>query len=251
MKKLIFSLMVTVMVASMSMAARKGEVTLVMVPRDDLAVRVGMDIANRYPTLLVSYKIMPNGLSLHGWTGKEWVKISAADFQDGNFFRTGPDSALVVEEEGAPLPEESLPSVEWSDAVYKVTTTEARPLLHLIGQYYDFKYKDWQWFSENYKISMEAINPEGLNVAWYHKRFGDNLKKSPVAGNDLQYWEAVRHPETIMAEEEPMVETNETEIVEQPEMEMPEDPDVNPLTNAAPAAVVLGAGDAEEAQATE
>lgn len=247
MKKLIFALVAGGMMVSIVSASRKDEVTLVMIPRDDSVRRVGLDIANRYPTLLVSYKIQPNGVSLHGWNGKEWVNISLDDFQGGDFFRTGPDSALVIEEEGVPVPETLIPPAGWCDAAYRITTTEKRPLLHLVGQYYDFKHKDWQWFSENYKMSMEAINPEGLNVSWYHKRFGDNLKKGPVAADDLQYWVAIRHPEPVMAEEEAVSETNAVESAGQPEMELPDDPGVNPLTNAAPAAVVLGAGDAEEA----
>ena len=243
MKKSILSFVAVLMVvASTVSAARKGEVTLVMVPREDSVVRVGLDIANRFPTLLVSYKVMPNKLaSLHGWTGKEWVDISLDDFHVGNFFRTGPDSALVIEEDGYPVPETLIPPVGWCDSAYKITTMEARPLLHLVGQYYDFKYKDWQWFSENYKLSMDAINPEGLNVAWYHKRLNDNLKNNPVAADDLQYWVAIRHP--VVIEEIPEIIEEE----EQPEIEIPEDPDVNPLTNAVPEAVILGAGDAEEA----
>lgn len=249
MKKRIFGLVAGVMVASLVSASRKDEITLVMVPRDNRVQRVGLDISNRYPTLLVSYKILPNGVSLHGWNGKEWVNISLNDFQEGNFFRTGPDSALVIEKEGVSIPEIMIPPAGWCDVAYKITTSEMRPLLHLIGQYYDFKHKDWQWFSENYKMSMEAINPEGLNISWYHKRFDENLKKGPVAADDLQYWAAIRHPKPEVAEKESFSETNAWESIEHPEMELPDDPSVNPLTNAAPAAVVLGAAGAEEAAA--
>lgn len=247
MKKTMLCLLAVLLVSGSAFSSRKGEVTLLMVPRNNSGTRVGLDIANRYPTLLISYKVMPNqSISLHGWTGKEWVNVSLDDFHGGNFFRTGPDSALVVEEEGKPVPESIIPPADWCDSAYKITTAEERPLLHLIGQYYDFKHKDWQWFSENYKMSMEAINPEGLNVAWYHKRLGDHMKKHPVAADDLQYWVAIRHPVTVL-KEEPVVEITTVEVAEQPEMETPEDPDVNPLTNSAPSAVIMGAGDAEEA----
>ncbi|MDF7823508.1 hypothetical protein P4B35_05745 [Pontiellaceae bacterium B12227] len=246
MKIKVFSILIILVAALAASAARKSEVTLVMVPREDSTVRLGLDLANRYPTLLISYEVKPNKpVSLHGWSGKEWVNISLDDFHAGNFFRTGPDSALLIEEEGTAVPETLIPPVGWCDAAYKITTTQTRPLLHLVGQYYDFKYKEWQWFSENYKLSMDAINPEGLNVAWYHKRFGDNLKKSPVAADDLQYWVAIRHP--VVLEELPEAVEEET----QPEMELPGDPEVNPLTNAVPEAVVLSAGDAEEAARAE
>ena len=252
MRKFTFGFFVAAMLVSLTSAARQDEVTLVLVPRDGAATRVGMDVANRYPTLLVSYKVAGGTVSLHGWSGTEWVNISPRDFQTGNFFRTGPDSALLIENEGAPIPEALIPSESWCEAVYKITTTQTRPLLHLVGQYYDFKYKDWEWFAENYKTTIDAINPERLNVAWYHRQLGDHLKKSAAAGDDLQYWVAIRHPRPMVpAVEEPatMLETNVIEEVEQPEMELPEDPATfNPLTNEAPAAVVLGAGEAETAK---
>lgn len=240
MRRTIFACLVVLMAVGTAFSARKDEITLVMVPREDNVIRVGLDLADRYPTLLVSYKISGGSTSLHGWTGKEWVKISPQAFKDGGFFRTGPDSALIIDD-GNMLAESMLPSEEWCPAVYKITTSEIRPILHLTGQYYNFKYKDWKWFSENYKMSMEVINPEALNVAWYHKRFGDNLKQSPVAADDLQYWVAVRHPvsrEQSIGEE--VSETNMVEAAEQPEMETPEDAMlVNPLTNDVPEAVVI------------
>ncbi|MEI6892526.1 MAG: hypothetical protein V5783_10180 [Pontiella sp.] len=248
MNKSIFSILAVVMVVGVAAADRKSEVTLVMVPREDGAVRLGLDIAHRYPTLLVSYQVLPNQPpSLHGWSGKEWVNISLDNFRTGHFFRTEPDSALVVEKEGTAILETLIPPADWCNAAYRITTTESRPLLHLLGQYYDFKYKDWQWFSAHYKLSMDAINPDGLNVAWYHKRFADNLKKNPVAVDDLQFWGVIRHP--VILEEYPETVEELPETVEEearPEMELPEDPEVNPLMNAAPEAIVLGAGDAEE-----
>jgi hypothetical protein len=248
-KRVLGLMAIVVCLAAFSFASRKDEVTLVMVPREDGVVRVGMDIANRFPTLLMSYKTGANGaVSLHGWTGTEWVGVSLDDYQAGAFFRTGPDSALVVEKAGSPVPDSLVPPEAWCNAVYKITTTDLRPMLHLTGQYYDLKYKDWEWFSENYKLSMEAINPEGLNVAWYNKRLNENLKRAgATAGNDLQYWVALRHPVEVVVEEPPAETEGETDPEEQPEMETPEDPEVNPLTNAVPAAVVLGAGNAEEA----
>ncbi|MEE9368637.1 MAG: hypothetical protein V3V05_07195 [Pontiella sp.] len=233
-------------------ASRKDEVTLLMVPREDGAMRVGMDIANRYPTLLLSYKVGNNGaVSLHGWSGKEWVNVELQNFHEGNFFKTGPDSALVIEVEGSPVPETLVPPEGWCGSAYKITTTDVRPLLHLVGQYYDFKYKEWSWFAENYRLPLDAINPEGLNVSWYHKRFNEHLKKQDaVIGDDLQYWVAVRHPQQgkIELAEASTNSTEQVDVEKQPDQEATEEPIINPLTNAVPEAIVLGAGTAEEAK---
>ncbi|VGO15644.1 hypothetical protein PDESU_04229 [Pontiella desulfatans] len=240
-----------VCVAAASLASRKNEVTLLLVPREDRAKRIGMDIAGSQRLLLMSYAVGVDGsVSLHGWTGTEWVNVTVKKFREGAFFRTGPDSALIVEKAGVPVPDSLVPPEAWCGAVYKITTTEERPLIHLAGQYFDFKYKEWQAFAENYNLPLEAINPEGLNVSWYHKRLNEHFKKGIMVGsNDLRYWVAVRHPEAAVAEEPVAVPAEEAE--ETPAMELPDDPDTNPLTNAAPEAVVLGADTAQEAVVEE
>lgn len=232
------SIVLVAMVSVSSFASRKDEVTLIMVPREDRVQQIGMDIANRYPSLLVSYKLGAGGaVSLHGWSGRQWVTISPEDFNAGNFFRKGPDSALVVEKAGFSVPESLIPR-EWCDEVYKVTTTDSRVLLHLMGQYYDFKFKDWEWFAKRYNETVDGINPEGLNVSWYHRRLDERVKSDHVAGiSDLQYWVAFRVP--VPAELEPVVEIKE---VLQPEIEMPDDPEVDPFASEVPAAIVMGAG---------
>jgi hypothetical protein len=229
--------------AVFSSAARKDEVTLVMVPREEGAVQLGMDIAGKYPTLLISYKVGANkAVSLHGWTGTQWVNVSLEDFQSGGFFRKGPDSALVVEKAGFTVPAKMLPPSGWCANAAKITTTEIRPLLHLVGQYYNFSYKEWQWFAARYNVDMDAINPEGLNVAWYHKRMGEHLKPRKQQGaSDLQYWVSIRQPEVVTATVAAGSTEMEDEIAEE---EKPE----NLLTNDVPAAVIMGAADAAEEQ---
>ncbi|HEY5653087.1 MAG TPA: hypothetical protein VIR63_01815 [Pontiella sp.] len=234
------------------LASRKDEITLLLIPREDSAVRVGMDVANRYPTLLISYQVKANGaVSLHGWSGSEWVNISQKDFNAGNFFRKGPDSALVIEKVNAEMSDLLIPSEEWCATVCKITTTEPRALIHLIGRHFDFGYKDWQWFSKNYGFPLDAINPEGLNVSWYHKRLDEHLQKRAIGADDLQFWVPIRQVVDVKPEEA-VAEEGLVPVIDQPEMETPEDPDIaDPFVNEAPVAVVLGASDAEEAGVAE
>ena len=62
--------------------------------------------------------------------------------------------------------------------------------------------------------------------------------------SDLQYWESIRQP---MLLEDPVSEEVELLTVE----EIIEDEGGNPLTNAVPSAVILGAGDVPEEYANE
>ena len=232
--------------AVVSHAERKGELTLLMVPREEETLRVGMDIANRFETMLVSYKLgANNAVSLHGWTGSQWVNITLDNFQKGDFFRQGPDTALVVRKDGVPMPAKMLPPADWCDSASMIMTTELRPLLHLAGQYFNFSYKDWKWFAKRYNMDMDAINPDQLNVAWYHRRMGEHLTpRDPQGASDLQYWVTIRRPV-------PLTQPGDTNaVMDQAEAESAEDAE-NLLTNEVPSAVIMGAGDADEEHAAE
>lgn len=239
-------------------ASRLDEVTLVMVPREDNVVRVGMDIANRYPTLLISYQVGGGGVvSLHGWTGTEWVNVTPAAFKEGAFFHNAPTDAVLVEKDGQPIPEMLVPSDVWCASVHKISTIDTRPLLHLIGQHYNFRYSDWKWFASSYKLPIEEINPEGLNIAWYNKPLGEHLrKKSVVVGtSDLEYWSVVRQPmdgaELVgvqTGDEMPASEDVKQASGTEPSVILESE---DPLTNSIPPAVVLGAGDADAELSTQ
>lgn len=219
---------------AVSAQARRADVTLVLVPREETVTKLAMDMAHRgYSILLVTYQVAPNGaVSLHGWTGKKWVNITLSDYTAGKFFEKGPKSALMVEKPNVPVPEKLIPPVEWCPDAAKITTTQVRPLIHLTGQYFDFSYKDWKWFSKRYGQTLDAINPEGLNMAWYHRRLDENLKAEDALGaDDLRYWVAVR----------------QTVAVELPV----ENEEADPFTNAVPEAIIMGAGDVPEELAVE
>lgn len=252
-----------VFAVSTSFASRKDEVTLLILPREDVVVRVGMDIAKRFPTLLLSYKVdAKGGISLHGWNGAEWVNVSVDNYRDGSFFKTAPESAVLIVKDGESLPEKLVPPADWCATSYAIKTVEIRPLIHLVGQYFDLKHKDWKWFSSNYDLPIEAINPEGLNIAWYHKRLNEHFTKThPVGADDLQYWAVLRVPapavperpaepvkveEPVEEEAEKAVEPEKLEPAKEPAEAAPAE---NPLEGSAPEAVVMGAGDAEEGKA--
>ena len=210
---------------AVSVQARTEERTLILVPREAATTKLGLDLSSRYSVMLVTYRVAPNGgVSLHGWTGTGWVNITLSNYTSGKFFEKGPDSALIVETASVPISEKLIPPMGWCKDVSKITTTQVRPLLHLTGQYFDFSYKDWKWFAKRFGMEIDAINPEGLNMAWYHRRLDENLKAGdPTSADDLQYWVSIRQSVSV-----------ESETVE----EM-----ANPFTNAVPEVIIMGAGD--------
>lgn len=242
-------------------ATRKDEVTLLMVPRVESAVRLGLDLAARYPSLLISYRKLPSGkFSLHGWTGSQWVNVTEANYKTGTFFRTGPRSALLFESGKEPFPQGLLPSASWAPEVHRIQTVKTRPMLHLVGRYYDFVYEDWKWASRRYKLPIDAINPDGLNLSWYHKPLKEHLgsEEQGVEYNDLKFWKIVRKP-APPPEVQPEVETEIAAPASPPKPEAPKATEssisaendaepvlLDPFSGTVPAAEVYGAGSAEE-----
>jgi hypothetical protein len=260
--------------------ARQKEVTLLLVPLgDEELVRVGQDIEARFPTLLLRYESGPAGIKLHGWAKTEWVNIKLADYALGNFFKNGPKTAILIGREAMPIPSLLVPPEAWCDNVAAISTTDTRPVLHLLGQYFDFSHSDWKWFSARYNQPFDAINPDGLNVKWYHRRGSEHLKAGAgsVAANDMQYWTVIRRIADVVepvaaeavtsekAEKEAGAASEDGDepiVIEPIEEEIPADeaasdaetmmPEVDPFeTDVAPAAEVLTAPNVDETETPE
>ena len=222
---------------------------LLMVPHEEQMIKVGLDFAERHPSLLISYRLgAQNTAALKGWTGTEWVYVSVANFQAGNFFREGPDEAIIIQSY-QPFPEGLIPCASWCDNVFKINSNELRPVIHLVGQALHFRYDDWKWFSKRYDMSIDELNPTESGIYWYNRRLGDVFKGKRKSGHkDLLLWEAVRLSEVeiveSMASEEvalPTLISDEEEERDAPvvnEEEIPEEA-LNPLELDQPLAEIV------------
>ena len=168
---------------------------LLLFPHNEQSVKVGLDIAERHESLLVTYKLgAKNTVSLRGWTGTEWVYISVPNYQSGDFFREGPEKAIIIDGYDS-FPDALLPSRPWCDAVYKVSTTQLAPIIHLCGRRLHFEYNDWKWFLDRYGIALEDINPNFHGVRWFNRRLGDVLKNTHAKSDkDEVFWNVIREP---------------------------------------------------------
>ncbi len=168
---------------------------LLMVPHEDQLIKVGLDLSERHPSLLISYKLgADNTASLKGWTGTEWVYVSVDNFQRGKFFREGPDEAIIIESDHL-FPEGLVPSESWCDAVYKITSTDICSVVHLVGQSFHFKYDDWKWFAKRYNKSLSELNPTESGMRWYNRRLGDVFKGKRISNHEhLSLWKTIRDP---------------------------------------------------------
>ncbi|MAS98690.1 MAG: hypothetical protein CMF29_07205 [Kiritimatiellaceae bacterium] len=222
---------------------------LLMVPHEEQMIKVGLDLAERHPSLLISYRLgAQNTAALKGWTGTEWVYVSVTNFQSGNFFREGPDEAIIIQSD-QPFPEGLIPLASWCDDVYKINSSALCSVIHLVGRALHFKYDDWKWFAKRYNTPIAQLNPTESGIHWYNRRLGDVFKGKRISGHkDTLLWEAVRVSEVELVEatasEEvifPIHISDEGDELEAPvviEESLPKD-EVNPLELDQPLAEIV------------
>ncbi|MCF7848954.1 MAG: hypothetical protein K9M45_08905 [Kiritimatiellales bacterium] len=230
--------------------AKEQDVSLLVIPRDDTCIRLALDIANNYPVMVLAYNTAGGATVLHGWDGTKWVGVTLEAYAQGAFFTSvGPDKVLLVEAVGAPLPENLVPPSSWCPSSAKIVTTVPRTLLLLLGRYYDFPYSHWKWFAKRYGYQLEEINPQGLNIRWYHRRLDENLaRRQALYSNDMQYWTPLTEAVAPVVEVPMLEEIPEPKLEPKPKPEPEPEPLPEPETLSAdvPPAVVLGPGEADE-----
>lgn len=242
MKKKINIILITVFVL---INVKAEDISLLMVPDDPDAVKIGLDISSHKPSLiLIKYKLgAQNTARLFGWKGTEWIGISNPNYYSGKFFKIAPNKTIVVESEIG-FPDELLPNIEWCSNVYKISTLNISSLINLLGTNLDFKYADWISFSNIYNLSMSEINPNDYNIRWYHRRLPDaiNASKKSYSNRDLKYWSVVREE---LSESSTLVDAlsitkDDENLIEVDNLVIEEDIKsvINPLTEEPPEAVI-------------
>lgn len=219
-KKLI--LLIAVVITALTPAARafwQNDITMLVVPREVLPLQIAQDISRRYPVLLVSYQMVRGELKLHAWNGDNWISVPVEDYTNGTFFANRPKHAIVVEYERSNVPTALIPNSTWCESANRLTSTEPRAMLHLLGIYFDFPFSDWDQLAKRYDYPLEEINPTLKNVHWWNLR-GDELAEKRAKRDfviDLDKWQylATLPPPPI----KPVIIQNELRPV--PEVEIP------------------------------
>ncbi len=151
-------------------AWRNDEITMLVVPREVIPLQIAQDISRRYPVMLVSYQTVRDDLKIHAWNGDSWVPVSVEDYTNGTFFAVRPKHAIIVEDQKMPAPAVLVPSSSWCESANRLTSTDPRVMLHLLGIYFDFPFRHWNQFAKRYNYSIEEINPTLHNVHWWDLR---------------------------------------------------------------------------------
>ncbi len=242
-------LLILVLLSAISLIAEEAipwrkNITMLVVPREPQVIQVAQDIARRYPVLIVCYQTAPAGPVLHAWNGETWVNVSTADYLNGTFFTTRPRHAVIVEAEDRPAPSILIPDGTWCESGNRLTSTDPRVMIHLLGRYFNFPYSHWMQFSKRYGYSLEEINPALINIFWWHYRGGEvtaTIKtQDKEADMDNWFFLDITPPEpieSVVIEEEPEplppAETPAKKLVEEPVEETIDVPAEEPVETTA------------------
>ena len=203
-------------------ASPKNEITMLVVPRNAKAVQIAQDIAQLDPVLLVSYQQTHNLLKLYAWDGELWIDISVEDYVTGAFFENPPKHTIIIESENTPATDVLIPDGVWCESGNRLTTTDPRTMIHLLGLYFDFPQRHWRKLARIHGLSVADINPSLVNIYWWQYP-----EKRPTLDPeaDMAHWLYLdiippTPVEPVVIEEEPEVvppaETPAEEVVEEP-----------------------------------
>ena len=234
-KKLV--LLAVLILSALSLPARafwNNDITMLVMPSDVIPLQIAQDISRRYPVLIVSYQLAKGELKLFAWNGDSWVAVPVEDYTSGTFFANRPKRAVIVENERFHAPDILVPSSTWCESANRLSSTDPRVMLHLLGLQFDFPFRHWDQLAKRYGYSIEEINPTLKNVHWWNLR-GDVLVEKLAQRDfsvDLNKWYALETlppppVETVLIEENP---------VSIPEVKAPEPESVKVIKVNAPAA---------------
>jgi hypothetical protein len=173
-------LLIIAMVSALSLSAKgfgNDKITMLVIPRETLPLQIGQDISRRYPVLLVSYQMVRGSLKIDAWDGDNWVYVPVEDYTSGTFFTNCPKVAVVVENEKVRAPDVLTPDSRWCESAYRLTSTDPRVMLHLLGVHFDFPFGHWDQMAKRYGYELEEINPALENVHWWDLRGDVYMKK--------------------------------------------------------------------------
>jgi len=250
-RKCLLSIFVLLCALSLNAQANpKKEITMLVVPRDAKVIQIAQDIAQHYPVLIVSYQQTTELLKLYAWNGEGWVDISIEDYTTGVFFEKPPKHTILVEFENTPSEEVLVPDGTWCENGNRLTTTDPRTRIHLLGLYFNFQNRHWRELAKPHGLSLADVNPGLLNITWWQ-----HPEKRPTLDPeaDMAHWLylGITPPEPV----EPVVIEEEPEVAPAAEVpakeEEPAETVIKELEEAAPKTPVADPFSATEIPAAE
>ncbi len=148
--------------------AASPSITMLVVPARYSVMQVAFDMIDLFPSVLVSYQgsARTPQPAIHAWNGREWVRVSVADYQRANFLQILPSRAILVGDD-AVLPPSLLEISLWCPRIERVRAQDTAALLNALGPLYSFTASDWRWFAARYNLDLSVTNEDERRASWY------------------------------------------------------------------------------------
>lgn len=213
---------------------RQPDITMLIVPRETQVVKLALDLSRYDPVLLVCYQSTQDAPVLHAWNGDGWVPISTEEYVNGTFFTTPPQQAVLIESKKDAAPDRLIPDGTWCPKGYRLSTTDPRAMIHLLGLYFNFPYSTWRQFANRYEYAVEAINPSLENIFWWHYRGDEKIPaiQARDVDADTEFWNPldITPPEpTRPIDPAPPEEINPEDKPARKTVTLPSNPKIQPI----------------------
>ncbi len=135
-----------------------GNRTVMLLPARQRTVQMGFDLLQIRPQLLlISYQGTAESADagMHVWDGREWLRLSDSDYQDGRFLRTGTavDQMYLIGRE-AEVPGILQYRPVWSEEMHWIQSLQVSDLVNILGQRFRFTRDEWRWLARLHDLDL-------------------------------------------------------------------------------------------------
>jgi len=204
---------------SLGMAPKSANVNLLVVPARYSVLQVAFDVADSYPTVLVSYQGGKDGRDplLYAWTGTEWVFVTLEDYAQARFMQVRPSRIILVGGDDL-MPPALAEASNWGSMVVNVPSVDTATLINSLANIYGFRRRDWRWFAVRYNLDLIDLNDEQRKDSWYDHPYVEPGEK----GLGEYGGRAIYERESYLLEEpDPSYELEEDIFIEEERRETP------------------------------
>ncbi len=146
-------------------ASARPETTVLVVPADEMVLRVANDAAARFGLPLVVYQTRGDLLTLHV-AGPDWTPLPLAHYQSGAFLPGRPARAFVVSA-GPQAPDAMFEVGAWDQEPYHAVVTDTASMVNALGATLGFRRADWRHFASRHGLEVRDLSEPRRRESWY------------------------------------------------------------------------------------
>lgn len=140
-----------------------GDKTLMLVPVQETAVSLALDMVKMRQAQVVTYQKIPGTqtVALHAWNSgvRDWVRCSITDLTDGTLFTQSPARTIVWGTEPM-IPADLKRAIPSLPSVTRIEAINVVEVVNTLNTYHQFRSSEWEWLSRRYDFTLNDKNAE-------------------------------------------------------------------------------------------